>query len=87
MNYLHKIKWVYIAQKESPSNKDFVNLVKSDFEYISYPISEKIISQMSQIKYKNLIQNKLHKAAFHEFSVLYTQHSKVRDIPYIYPSL
>ena len=42
---------------------------------------------MSQVKYKNLIHDKLHKAAFHEFSALQAQHSKVRDIPYIDLSL
>ena len=96
MNYLHEIltradkeliKRIYIAQKESPSNGDFVNLMKSDFEYISYPISDEFISQMGQIKYKNLIHDKLHKVPFHEFSALQAQHSKVSDIPYIDLSL
>ena len=61
--------------------------MKSDLEYISYPINDDLISQMSQDNFKNLIHAKLRKAAFHEFSTLQVQHSKVRDIPYTKLSL
>ena len=91
MNYLHEIltradheliKRVYVAQKESPSHGDFVNLVKSDFDYICYSPNEEQISQMSREQFKSLIHKKLYMAAFNELRAIQSQHSKVRDIPY-----
>ena len=57
MNYLYEIitradieliKRVYMAQKNSPSKEDFVNLVRSDFEFIGVTYDEKLFCQMSQ---------------------------------------
>ena len=91
MNYLYEVitradselvKRVYMAQKESPSKGDFVNLVKADFDFIGITYNEEMFCQMSQAQYKSLIHKKLYAAALNEFICLQTQHSKVRDIPY-----
>ena len=76
------IKRVYTAQKQSPSSGDFINLVKSDFEFIGVPFDEEKFSQMSQVQFKTLIHKNIYLAAFEEFKSLQVQHSKVRDIPY-----
>ena len=90
MNYLYEIitredceliKRVYRAQKESPSQGDFINLVKSDFDFIGISFNEDVFCQMSQIQYKSMIHKKLYAAALNEFTLLQAQHSKVRDIP------
>ena len=91
MNYLFEIitradseliKRVYTAQKQSPSSGDFINLVKSDFEFIGVPFEEEKFSQMSQVQFKTLIRKNIYLAAFEEYKSLQVQHSKVRDIPY-----
>ena len=76
------IKRVYKAQKENPSPGDFINLVKSDFEFINVSFSEERFGQMSKPEFRLLIRNKLTEAALSEFTSLQAQHSKVRDIPY-----
>ena len=57
LNYLYEIitraeneliKRVYMAQKESPSKGDFINLVKADFEFIGVTFNEETFCQMSQ---------------------------------------
>ena len=51
MNYLYEVitradselvKRVYMAQKESPSKGDFVNLVKADFDFIGITYNEEM---------------------------------------------
>ena len=37
-----------MAQKESPSKGDFINLVKADFEFIGVTFNEETFCQMSQ---------------------------------------
>ena len=76
------IKRVYRAQKDSPSQGDFINLVKSDFDFIGISFNEDVFCQMSQIQYKSMIHKKLYAAGLNEFTLLQAQHSKVRDIPY-----
>ena len=71
-----------MAQKESPSKGDFLNLVKADFEFIGVTFNEEAFCQMSQKQFKTLVHNRINAAAFKEFTTLQAQHSKVRDIPY-----
>ena len=91
MNYLFEIisradneliKRVYMAQKESPSKGDFINLVKADFDFIGVTFDEAKFCQMGQIQFKNFIHKKIFAAAFEEFRTIQAQHSKVQDIPY-----
>ena len=71
-----------MAQKESPSQGDFVNLVRSDLDFIGITYDEKIFCQMSQAQFKSLIHKQIYTAAFNEFTALQAQHTKVRDCPY-----
>ena len=91
MNYLYEVitradselvKRVYMAQKESPSKGDFVNLVKADFDFIGITYNEEMFCQMSRAQYKSLIHKNIFASAFNEFRSIQAQHSKVRDIPY-----
>ena len=86
MNYLYEIitradieliKRVYMAQKNSPSKEDFVNLVRSDFEFIGITHDEKLFCQMGHEKFKSLIHKKIFAAAFNDFIYLQAQYSKV----------
>ena len=71
-----------MAQKESPSKGDFVNLVKADFESVGVNFNEETFSQMSRDQFKTLIHKSINSKAFQEFTTLQAQHSKVRDITY-----
>ena len=56
-------KRVYMAQKEFPTNGDFYNLVKEDFEAIGEPIDENIIIATAVPDYKKIIKSKIKSAA------------------------
>ena len=86
MNYLYEIitrvdneliKRVFMTQKESPSQGDFVNLVRSDLDYVGITYDEKVFCQMSQQQFKSLIHKKIYEAAFNDLISLQAQHSKL----------
>ena len=89
--YLHNIlsrnsdelvKRVFDAQKNNPTQGDFICLVKSDLEYIEEPYNEQNITSMSKSQFKTHIKKKLNQAVFNSLKVLQNTHSKVRDIKY-----
>ena len=68
MKYLFKIitradseliKRVYSAQKQNPSKGYFINLVKTDFEFIGVTLVEAKFCQMKQAQLKIFIHNKI----------------------------
>ena len=50
---------VYTAQKESPTQSDWVNLVEEDMTLLNLNISDNVISEMSQDDYKKIVKNRV----------------------------
>ena len=50
-------------QKRSPLSTDFINLVKSDFEFIGVPFDEEKFSHMKQVQLKTFIHKNIYLAA------------------------
>ena len=76
------LKRVYIAQKENPTEGDFAELVKKDFELLGEVIDENKIEAMDSKTYKDHIKAKIREIAFKDLTTIQATHVKVQDIKY-----
>ena len=75
-------KRIYKCQKENPSPGDWCQLITADFETIGEHMEDDHIANMPVNKYKNLIKNKIRKAAFNNLQDMKRGHSKVKNNNY-----
>ena len=75
-------KQVYLAQKRSPTQGDFYNLVKKDFDTIGENLNEEIIAATGTLAHKRNIKDKTKMASFKYLQNKQKEHSKVKDIVY-----
>ena len=75
-------KRVYNAQKDSPTDGDFYQLVKADWEMVGENLDEVHITSKSTEEHKKAVKAKIRNAAHRYLQNLKVQHSKVKDIKY-----
>ena len=75
---------VYTAQKKSPTQGDWINLVQEDMNLLNLNISDNVISEMSQDDYKNIVKKKVQIHALEELKSRQQGHQKVKQIPYVH---
>ena len=76
------VKRVYMAQKYSPTEGDYVCLLKEDFKLINLPMDESAIIAMGEMEYKSHIKKHIKKAAFGCLKKIQEPHTKVNHIKY-----
>ena len=76
------LRRVYEAQKENPTDGDYINLIKKDFETLGQSISEDTIINMTEDTFKNRVKTLVEKAAFEQMNAIKESHSKVRENTY-----
>ena len=74
---------VFEAQATNPSPGDFAELVKDDLHSISVCMDMQEISNMGKEAFKNIVKQKVKKAAHHYLVEKKAKHSKVRNLEYI----
>ena len=74
------VKKVYIAQKVSPCNGDWIKLIDSDKEYYNIPLSDEAITEMTEEKYKSFVKSQVKERAFEDLKKIQNEHSKVNNI-------
>ena len=75
---------VYTAQKESPSQGDWIDLVQEDMNLLNLNISDNVISETSQDDYKRIVKNKVQIHALEKLKSRQQGHQKVKRIPYVH---
>ena len=76
------LRRVYEAQKENPTDGNYINLIKIFFETLGKSISEDNIINMTEDMFKNRVKTFVEKAAFEQLSAITESHSKVREKNY-----
>ena len=74
---------MFEAQATNPSPGDFAELVKDDLHSISVCMDMQAISNMGKEAFKNIVKQKVKKAAHHYLVEKKAKHSKVRNLEYI----
>ena len=64
------MKKVYIGQKVSPCNGDWINLIDSDKEYYNIPLSDEAITEMTEKKYKSFVKSQVKERAFEDLKMI-----------------
>ena len=73
---------VYECQKQNPSQGDWCEQIKEDFNSINMHINEEHIATMDSASYKNTIKQAVRNKAFRDLELLKEGHSKVRENVY-----
>ena len=81
-NHNELLRRVYTAQKNNPTDGDYISLVQKDFNHINETMDKNVIIAMSDIQYKNYTKNHIKEAAFTYLRQIQAPHSKVNQIEY-----
>ena len=76
------VKRVFIAQKNNPTEGDYINLVQEDFSLAKIPYDENAITAMGEDQYKEYIKKHIQAAAFSHLTMVQKTHIKVNKIRY-----
>ena len=75
-------KRVLLAQINNPTEGDFGELVKKDFQSIGVVFDLSYVESTGVEAFRNHVKNKIRKAAFEYFKNVQKNHNKVKDIKY-----
>ena len=76
------IKRVYTAQRDNPTQGDFVELVRKDLEDIDELFDEEAICSQDNSLFKKCLKKKIKQVAFRDLKEIQSSHSKVKNITY-----
>jgi hypothetical protein len=76
------IKKVLVAQKNSPTNGDFVKLVEKDLKSLNMTYEQVTSAQTSKMQLKKMLKLNATDAAFKSLRTKLEKHTKVKDIKY-----
>ena len=76
------VKWVFVAQKNNPTEGDFINLVQEDFLLVKLPYDENAITAMGEDQYKEYVKKHIKAAVFYHLTLVLKTHPKVNQIKY-----
>ena len=76
------LKKVYNAQKKSPLEGDWLNLVENDFQKLGLEMNENYIRDCTKSQYKVKVKTSLREHMFSELKKEQSEHSKISIIKY-----